>query len=284
MSFKAITINVDTGPVTALALLSLQRYCSYPITLIDCSKRASEQTYAWQLADHLGITLEQRPLKPHGKTLDDLFYEANEDYVLLLDSDAELLDGQIVSTLDLSKQCSKCFGSGFVHVNSDMSMHGIPYAWYASRMWVPCCMLDVRHIKGALNAGISFDRLKIYNDLPDHRILSRILSLRHYLPGGQHLALTFLDRFRQDYFGVKPSYIYFDTGALVYAYLRQQCYRFHQLDWSLQQQSVAHYHGVTRNRLNWFDNNSTRRKVAIRQAMQRIREHYPGCLPQSLMR
>ncbi|MDA3934134.1 MAG: hypothetical protein PF630_07405 [Gammaproteobacteria bacterium] len=284
MLSRAIVINVDTGPVTALALLSLQRYCTMPFLLVDCSTQAAEQTYARQLADHLGVELELRPLKPHGQTLDNLFLESRSESILIMDSDVELLSDGPVRKMTAGLCGNDVFAVGFSSDDHMLDALNIPYALYAARMWIPLCLFKVGPVRKAIEDGISFMHHEIYNDLPGHQLLSKWLFARHRLPMGSLLKLRFLDRYSKFYGSSKPSFINYDTGALLYAYLLQQGYHFHQLDWILQQQSVAHYHGVTRSRLNWFDNNSTRRKVAFRHAMQRIREHYPGCLPESLMR
>ena len=285
MSCKAFVINVDTGPVTALALLSLQRHADeLPVTLVDCSRQPGEQRYARDLAEHLQLELKLRPLRPHGETLDNLLLETEIQHVLLLDSDAELLGRAMLEQMIAGMTDKQSFGSGFVQQTSDMTSHTTPFNWYCSRMWIPCCMLHTGPVKEALQSGISFAGKKIYNDLPSWPRLSRLLSYRQRLPGGNMLELRMLDRFRNTYFGVKPSAVVYDTGALVFIHLLERGYTFQELDWSLQQESVAHYHGVTRHGLNWFDHEATRQRYAFDHAMQRIREHYPGSLPESLMR
>jgi len=281
---RAVVINVDTGPVTALAVLSLQRYYQFPITLVDCSRKLDQQQYARELAQHLQLELVLQPLRPHGETLDQLLLKTDAEHVLLLDSDAELLGEEMLEQMIACTSDRQSFGSGFVQQTMDMSSHSMPFNWYCSRMWIPCCMLHTSPVKEALNRGVSFAGKKIYNDLPNWPRLSRILSYRQRLPGGNRLRLTMLDRFRNNYFGVKPTAVVYDTGAIIFNDLLARGYTFQQLDWRLQQQCVAHYHGVTRHGLNWFDHQATSQRYAFEHAMQRIREHYPGSLPASLLR
>ena len=55
------------------------------------------------------------PLKNHGETLDFVFQNINADYVLLVDSDLEILNDNIVPMMKKYINKSNIFGSGFIH-------------------------------------------------------------------------------------------------------------------------------------------------------------------------
>ncbi|MDT8409784.1 MAG: hypothetical protein RQ741_09325 [Wenzhouxiangellaceae bacterium] len=282
-STMAVVINVDTYPVTALALLSLRCGCSVPILLLDCSRRKIERARARALARHLSIDYQSAPLRPHGITLDWLFGHLAAERVLLVDSDAELLDPDLIELLDASTRAKDCFGAGFVQETSTIGQGDTPYAVYMRRMWIPFCMLRTSLVRKSLAAGRSFDHFKVYNDVPALPGLSRLLSLRNRLPMARRWSLKFLDRFRNEFYGVKPSIVYHDTGAEIFSWLLERGYRFDELAWERQREMVLHHHGVTRRRLNRFDNNSASPAEVAGYARRRIEEHYAHMLPVDLL-
>ena len=90
--------------------------------------------------------------------------------------------------------------------------------YYAERMWIPCVMLDAAAVGEALAAGQSFRQRVIGNEMPQWPWLSKLLCLRFRIPGLRALALDGLRTLRREYRGVKPHYIYCDTGADLHDY------------------------------------------------------------------
>lgn len=279
---EAVVINVDTRPVTTLAVLSLIRHAPFPVRLIDCSRSAEETAYMEKLATHLDISFEPRPLKRHGQTLDDIFTETESENLLLMDSDAELLSGQLPLLMEQTISGSGSFGAGFLQEGSWMLKPQPVHAWYATRMWMPLCMFNTAPVRLALKAGTSFDHRVEYNDLPSWPRLSKYLSLRFRLPGSDAFRLGCLDPLRKEYFGVKPCYVYFDTGADMHGWLTQNGYSLSAMDWSLMPTNIVHHHGVTRRKLHWFDRQNAGEKKPFAYARKRLREQYRDCLPEHL--
>lgn len=280
---RAIIINVDTRPVTVLAVLSLAAGSRWPLTVIDCSRDPGEADYFRRLAAHLGVDFRRLPLRPHGRTLDRLFRETEADRLLLMDSDAELLDPALLPELAAGLDAGGAFGSGFRQAGNWAVEAGIPYAWYAERMWIPLCLMDVAAVRQALDAGVSFMHRKTFNDIGGWPRLSRLLAARRHIPGLRRLALDRLKPWRREYFGERPSFVYYDTGADVFAHLTRAGYRYAELDWAWQRRCVAHHHGVTRRRLRRLDRNSQAWGRARDLAREAIRERYPDALPADLL-
>lgn len=280
---RAIVINVDTRPVTVLALLSLVRHCPWPVTLVECSRDPGEARYFRSLADHLGTGFVELPLRAHGLTLDRLFRETDADNLLLVDSDAELLDGGLLPEMARELSDPAVYGTGFRQEGNWAVEAGIPYAWYAERMWMPFCLLRVAPVRNALEEGVSFMHRKLFNDVAGHPLLSRLLAARRHVPGFRRLHLDALKPWRGVHFGERPAFVYFDTGADLHAHLVSKGYRYGALDWAWQRRAVAHHHGVTRRRLRWLDWNSTRFGRARASARAAITERYPGLLPDGLL-
>src|SRR5687768_15725113 len=89
---RAIIINVGTKWVTTLALLSALRYARMPVLVIDCESKDGSAEHFKALMQNHSFDLLSAPLKPHGHTLDWLFINIQSENVLLLDSDAEILN------------------------------------------------------------------------------------------------------------------------------------------------------------------------------------------------
>lgn len=280
---RALIINVDTRPVTVLAVLSLVAGSRWPLTIVECSRDPEEARYFRRLADCLGVGFERLPLQPHGRTLDRLFRETEADRLLLMDSDAELLDPALLPALEAGLADPLAFGSGFRQQGNWAVEAGIPYAWYAERMWMPLCLMDVAAVRRALDAGISFMHRKHFNDVAGWPRLSRLLAARRHLPGLRRLSLDWLKPWRREIFGERPAFVYYDTGADVFAHLTAAGFRYAELDWAWQRRCVAHHHGVTRRRLRRLDRNSLAYRHARDLARAAIRERYPDALPAELM-
>jgi hypothetical protein len=108
-----------------------------------------------------------------------------------------------------------------------------------------------------LRSGLSFIDRTILNDVAGSRLLSRLLAARFRLPGMRQSKLSWLNPFRNTYNGRKPPFVYCDTGADVYQYLRyQRGHNFVGFPAALHERYAFHFHGATRRTLDASDLNS----------------------------
>jgi hypothetical protein len=187
------------------------------------------------------------PLQPHGLLLDWVFQNLTCDLVLLVDSDSELLNADLLDQMRAKlEQGPKVFGSGYLHPGQWMDYHygtGLALAkgigFYHSRPWIPFVMFRVECVRRILASGSSFiDRL-VYDDIPGAPRLSRLLSIR--------FRLGF---FRQHPLTRRPAYIYYDTGARLYEDLLRRGFEFGSVSNAAEVPwSVNHLGGVTRSAL-----------------------------------
>src|SRR5262245_51383995 len=141
----AVIINVGTKDVATLALLSTLRYAKIPTVLIDCeSTDGSLEWFHRLMADH-DFHLMSAPLRHHGETLDRIFTEVAADRVLLVDSDAEMLnDAMILRMRAMLEDIPESYGAGYLHPAHWLEYHyftDLPIAsgigYYMERPWIP---------------------------------------------------------------------------------------------------------------------------------------------------
>ena len=177
-----IIINVNTWTSTTLAVLSAKKAADYPIVVIDCSPDDSEIEHLSKLSLLLGFYLVKMPLQTHGRTLDLLFRTVNAKYVLLLDSDAEIIDYSLFKNELLHEKDT--FGVGFVHGPCPLSEPKYPgmakFKFYQERMFIPCVLLKREKIIEALDAGCSFDIKERFNDFPVPFIARQLKRRFHF--------------------------------------------------------------------------------------------------------
>jgi hypothetical protein len=254
----AIIINVGTRFVSTLALLSTIKRAGMPVLLVDCSFQNSTEDYDFfkLLMNDYDFDLISLKLDNHGKTLDYLFRNLNSDYILLVDSDLEILDDNIVGLMRKYIQKQDVFGSGFLHgglwlekkVNWEENRDG----YYEERMFIPFTLLNVNKIREALDKGITFDGRMIYNLLPFNQNLSRrILNSPklNKLAFFRNYEYSIFNIFKKVYHKQKPLIILYDTGSDIYMYLRyQKSYFFAGVDanTTIESDFVKHYSGITR--------------------------------------
>lgn len=271
----AVIINVNTKLVTTLALMSALRYVPAPILLLDCeSKDGSFEHFKALQAAHRFL-LMPAPRRPHGYALDWIFNQAPAENILLIDSDVEILGAELPARMCAEIASDDVDGCGFVHDGAWMTGLNAPCGWYVERFWIPFLALKAATVRQGLAAGLSFIDQRVPNDFPPWERLSRVLMYRYRAPGLGRLRLGFLDSWRREYFGHKPSFLYYDTGAVLYQSLfKAGQARFSSLPWALNEQGLIHFHGVSRRRLNWFDYNSTRVSDIRRYVSGRLRTEY----------
>lgn len=227
---RAAVINVDTDVAAALALGSIHKHTSLPAVLVNCAPTDHSRAVFRKLQDRWGFDIVEQPLRSHGKTLDWLFEDPGADKVLLLDSDAEVLDGMWVAQMLRYLDRRKVFGAGFVkHANLTGSVY-VP-----ERPYSPCMMLRTRDVQQAREAGISFEMRIVYNDFRFSRRLAKALAARLddslvWAPPDSRVrrvpeplrsrlarsTLPLLSWARAPIDGLRPSYVIYDTATDVY--------------------------------------------------------------------
>lgn len=242
---RAIIINHNTKKLTTLTLLSAIRYAKIPVLLIDCESTDGSFVLFNSLMQQYEFDLLRAPLLTHGKTLDHLFKLIRDEYVLLLDSDLEILDSRACEFVNNSIIGKNVFGSGFL-INHTIinephfkgkSLEG---ALYFERPFMPFVLFKTSHIKMALNAGISFQE-EIWNNE------FSLLPKKVYWQAKK----IFGSGFRKRFFNAYPPKVVYDTGARMYEYLALKKSRtFIGIPFNEHESYVTHYHGATRRVLN----------------------------------
>src|SRR5690348_6402584 len=249
---RAIIINYNTKTVTLLALLSTLRYVNIPVLLIDCGSTDGSCAFFESLMNKYDFDLMRAPLRKHGKTLDWIFSLTKDEKLLLIDSDVEILDDQIVKFLNLHIDEPNIFASGFLNGPSwlrDENFTGTVYenALYYERPFMPLVLWKVLYVKEALQAGYSFADKMVNNEfgqLP--RIVSGVARRLFKL-----MKKESPDVFRKRYFLSYPAKIFYDTGASIYEYLRYECFlSFVNLPEQCHNKYITHFWGATRNAIN----------------------------------
>jgi len=278
---EIVIINCSTKELTALALMSALRHGGLPVTVVDCASTDGSAEFFRKLQRRLAFNLAHLPLNRHGVTLDRIFRDTTRDALLLLDSDAEILDPRLVPAMREALRPGT-YGSGFVHAGEWLAAEhggGDRTGYYAERMWIPCVMLDAVVIREAIAQGESFRQRIIGNEMPDWPWLSSLLYLRFRVPGLRKMALDRLRPTRREYHGENPHYVYRDTGADLHDYLIRRGLTFADLGAHWWPTAVAHYHGVTRRQLRPWMRNAADVAASRRAATERLAKIYGMELP-----
>jgi glycosyltransferase involved in cell wall biosynthesis len=272
---QAVIINVSTKLVTTLALMSALKYANMPILVIDCESTDESVQHFTKLMKRYQFDLLSAPLQNHGYTLDWLFLNIPAQKVLLIDSDLEITKPGIIELMRMLIEHRRAFGSGVVHPGSWMTAHNMPHAYYEERMWIPLTLLNVQIVRMALQRGQSFLPGSVFNDFPPSEFISRLLVKRFRIPVARNLKLSWLNMFKRDFHGIKPSFVQYDTGATLYHYLKtQQQYEFMGLPLWVGQRYTTHFHGLTRLLLNKRDTNGVKLDSIVDQVTRRLWDAY----------
>lgn len=269
----AIVINVGTQYLSTLALLSIKKNTALPVLLIDCPPNDTDGSFVYfkNLLNSIDFNLLQLPLKTHGSTLDYIFKNIKSERILLLDSDAEIVSKSMIDFLLLQSRKVGYFGAGFkhefrkdIHPNAkSKNQDGL----YCERMWLPCTILNVNHIKEAINNKISFNTDLQYSNFKSLEVIAR----KYYKL--KQMKFNFLPQL----FGFKflyftPNWIFFDTGSRIYQYLKyEKQYDYCGITESSFPDFVNHEFGATRDVLSIESNN---REDFEESLIQRINEIY----------
>jgi hypothetical protein len=254
---QAVIINVGTFAATALAILSTLRYAGMPLLVIDCPLPNNNGNPDFprlvQLMAANEFDLMTMPLNIHGVTLDYIFRNIKADYVLLVDSDTEILNGELFPLMEKHLGIGNVFGYGFSHGPCWLR----PGDWNENRegylperMWIPFTMLNAALVREALNDGKSFQAKMYYNLFSFSPRLSEFLIRR--VPFFKTSNYSFMNWFKRDAFGKKVSLWYYDTGAEMFQHLknnRQYCYIGLDIATGIVHDYVSHYEGITRRML-----------------------------------
>jgi hypothetical protein len=280
---RAVIINVGTKEVTTLALLSTLRRAKVPTVVIDCESR--DGSFAWfrhlTAQDHFDLL--SAPLAQHGRTLDWIFREIPAERVLLVDSDVELLNPNVLQQMRTEMERNpNVFGSGYLHPAEWLQYHydtGLPVAsgigYYPARPWIPFTLLKVPAVQGALEEGLSFMHQLVLNDLPKAPFLGRILWHRFRFELFRRRKLKWLDPFRITYDRHKPAYVHCDTGTNIYRHLLRKGLEFRAVSNSAEiGWSVRHLGGVTRNAMHGEAHDAQSVSSATSLALEKLERDY----------
>ncbi|MFM7461135.1 MAG: hypothetical protein ACKO15_09910, partial [Burkholderiales bacterium] len=119
---RAIIINCSTKLVTTLALMSALRYAGMPVLLIDCDSTDGSQAWFRGLAAQHEFDLAFAPLRSHGETLDQIFAASRDDSIMLIDSDLEILQDDLLPKLRAEMAAPSCYGAGFLHTDRTQNL------------------------------------------------------------------------------------------------------------------------------------------------------------------
>ena len=274
---RAIIINCSTKMVTTLALMSALRYAGMPVLLIDCESTDGSQDWFRGLAESHQFDLTFAPLRPHGETLDHLFAALRDESILLIDSDLEILQDDLLPKLRSEIAAPSCYGAGFLHADLTLNLgpaHASARGRYADRMWIPLCFLKTALVRDALNAGATFMHSRDYLEFPWNKSLSRLLYARHHIPLLRQISLEGFAAARQRIHGERAAFREYDTGARVHESLVGQGLALAHLGEPYWSQSVRHYHGVTRATLSAGQGNATAPGTILAEVAERLLAEY----------
>lgn len=273
---RTVIINHNTKPVTFLALLAALKHAKNPLLLIDCESTDGSFDFFLEKMQHHKFDLMQAPLNEHGKTLDFVFSNSNDEELLLIDSDLEIHNSEIIAFFDRYIQHEKVFGCGFLNgsfkLKKNFENTRLYGALYFERPYMPIVLLKVDYVKNALKNGISFNYKTVNNQFG---LLNSSLS-RYLLFAFRKLHLQTPSILRKEYFTHKPKLVVYDTGAKIYEYLRfNKHLYFVNLPCAYENLYVTHFFGLTRNLLRPEDNNVGFDKDSINKTVaQRLKSEY----------
>lgn len=267
---RTVIVNVHTDLWATRALLSAVELAGMPVLLLNCDPTDDSTRGFNKLMAEYEFDVLDAPLRRHGDTLDWLFGHTGDAQLLLLDSDAELRDRDLVARLRAALANQRVFAAGYREGPFWMDEDWwAPHEslLYMERPWMPCVLWRVDAARRALAAGRHFAELLVPNEIACSASASRLLAARFPRPWGTRgtafdrlpervqarlrtWSLDWLRWARRDYYGLKPKMACYDTGARVYEYLRYEAgLVFAGDDVELLDCEVHHYGGITRSKL-----------------------------------
>jgi hypothetical protein len=213
-----------------------------------------------ELSAQWGFDVIDLPLTIHGAMLDRLIRELRTERLIILDSDAEVLDAQLTSEMRAALVDGSVYGSGFIQPSGwlDGSQSGLLFdgqsapVLYAERPWIPFAMFRTCYVASALDNGSSMRERYFMGMTADLVVDQSLLQSR------------------------APAVVHGDTGAEVHGWLANAGRRFAHLDG---EGRVNHLHGVTRGKLMDADVNATAMTEADNVSLERLRAVYQDVWP-----
>jgi hypothetical protein len=276
----AVIINVQTKYVSTLALLGTLRHLKIPTVLIDCESPDGSFDWFHGLQVNHAFHLISAPRRPHGAALDWIFQSTTADNILLVDSDMEIINGQMFELMKARLQEKNLYGAGYFQKGGWLETHygteemlspGIGF--YKSRPWIPFAMFRVEQVRGALAAGVSFKHALLLNDVPQLPIVSRLLWRRFRFPLFRRWRLGGLDLFRRECEDEKPSYIFYDTGAQIHEVLSKRGLSFGDIGPAIPPWSISHLQGVTRDLLQGPSSDARSSTASEAMILEKLKEY-----------
>lgn len=264
---RTLIINFRTEVVTTRALLSALELSGMPVLVVNYEPTDDSRRHFDTMMETYPFDVVELPIRRHGDTLDLIFSGSEDEALLLLDSDAELLDGAFVGWMRDMLGDPRVFGAGFTEGPFWMTEEWLAperSMLYMERPWVPCVMMQVEAVKRSLASGRRFAELLVPNEVRFSPRVSNFLAARFDPPWGtssrwfsrlpagiRRRATTWpleaLRWGRQPYYGLRPKMAVYDTAGLIYEHLRYgEGMIFAGLDVELARGQVHHYGGITR--------------------------------------
>src|SRR5215471_9494308 len=119
----AIIINVETKYISTLALLGTLRHLKIPTMMIDCESQDGSFEWFQSLQQKYDFQLKQAARRPHGLALDSIFQTIEADSVLLIDSDMEIVTGEMFELMRVRLQEKNVYGSGYFQPGNWLETH-----------------------------------------------------------------------------------------------------------------------------------------------------------------
>jgi hypothetical protein len=279
---RAIIINCSTKAVSTLALMAAARFAGMPILLIDCESTDGSLDWFRVMQSQVTFDLISAPLKPHGKTLDEIFCASNDDALLLVDSDLEILQDDLMPLLRSQLAEPKQYGAGFLHQDRSQTLGpeaAVERGRYADRMWIPLTFLKVEPVRHAIRGGATFMHSRDYLEFPWNKTLARLIYARHRIPLLRHISLASLADVRERLHGERAAFREYDTGGRIHEALIRSGWSFAHLGEPYWSQSVRHYHGVTRATLTRDQANATAPGSIADEVRSRLEAVYGVSVP-----
>jgi hypothetical protein len=158
VSTRAVVVNLQTDHATTLAVASLRLHAAEArVLVVDLRPTEAGRAYFDHMAAEWDFDVLDSYDRPHGDVLDEVVPRARADEVLLFDSDAELLDPNLVPTLREAVDAPDVYAAGYQQRGAPLlpSYPG-PATRLAPRPWPVCLMLDGEAVRIACEEGASF--------------------------------------------------------------------------------------------------------------------------------